>query len=249
MRAQKSLIRIYFTGLVAALLISRTLADSITIQNPSFEALTGSNPAYFDSSGALLPGHSSINPSQGHLATQYPTTDPTPGWQVIGTGGTVNENGTANVTPAATDGQNVAWANGYQNQHGYLSQTLGATYQVGVTYELKVDVSSIIGLPVSGFTVSLNAGNTVVASAVNSMSIVPGSFSTVTLDASVNSGSLAAGQPISIVLASSGFSSTGTEVIFDNVRLTSAVPEPSTWLLATLGLLGLAAAGRHGQRR
>lgn len=228
------------------------MADSITIQNPSFENLTGNDPAHFDSSGILLPGHGTTGLNLPHGSNSYVTADPIPGWQLTGGGGgSINFNGTPYFTTAATDGRYAAWANGYQNLHASISQTLSATYQVGLTYELKVDVGSPVNLPVSGYTVSLYAGGTVVASAVNSASIVPGTYSTVTLDASISSGSIAAGQPISIVLANSGYNATQTEVTFDNVRLTStaSVPEPSTWLLTTLGLVGLAASGRRTQRQ
>lgn len=232
--------------------MARTQGDTIAIQNPSFEALTGSDPAYFGSSGALLPGHGSQSIAASHDPSVYLSADPIPGWkQAGGAGGTINYNATPYFSTAATDGQNVAWANAFQGIHTSISQTLGTTYQAGLTYELKVDVSSPINLPLAGFTVSLYAGNTVIASAVNSVSIVPGAFSTVTVDASISSGSVAEGQPITISLANTGTFPTSTEVTFDNVRLasTATVPEPSTWVLAGLGLLALVTVGRRNQRR
>ena len=238
-----------FIGL--AFMTATSRGDSIIIQNPSFEALTGSNPAFFDSSGNLLPGHGSETVVNSGNSTVFETATPIPAWQVTGgAGGTFNYNGTSYFSPAASDGSNVAWANEYGSTHTSISQTTAATYQVGVAYELNVDVSYAIGVPKPGFTISLYAGTTLVASAIDSVSITPGTFSTVTLNASVNSGSDAVGQPISVVLASSGPAPKGTGVVFDNVRLSATtVPEPSTWVRAGIGLLGMVAAGRQVTRQ
>ncbi len=226
-----------------------TLGDDIAIVNPSFEDLTGTAPAHFDSSGKLLAGHAAINPIYSfNPSLEYQTSVPAPGWQTSNAAGTLNYSGTPKLTTGATDGQDVAFANGFQNQHGSLSQVLGVNYQFGLTYQLQVDVSSVIGEPVAGYTVSLYSGNIVLASAVDSISITPGLFSTVTISASIYGGSPSIGQPISIVLANSGNAGSGTQVLFDNVKLTTAVssvPEPSTWMLAAIGVLGLIGVGRR----
>jgi hypothetical protein len=234
---------------VAMCLHHVALGDTITVLNPSFEGLTGTDPTHFDTAGNLLPGHAAILPSKAtNPSVEYATDTPVPGWQVSGgAAGTLNYTGTQYLTGGVPDGQNAAFANGFQNQHGVLSQTLGEQYQVGMTYELKVDVSSINGFPVGTYSISLGAGGTVVAGASDLVPGPTGSFSTVTVTASIDGNSSAVGQPITISLANSGVPQSGTQVLFDNVRLTSsvtAVPEPSTWALFAIGVFGLFAAGR-----
>ncbi len=225
------------------------LGDTITVLNPGFEGLTGTDPVHFDSAGNLLSGHAALLSSQVTLpAVEYATATPVPGWQVSGgAAGTVNYSGTQYLTGVAPDGQNVGFANGFRNQHGVLSQSLGENYQVGLTYELKVDVSSINGFPVGTYSISLTAGGRLVAGASDLVPGATGLFSTVTVSASIDGNSTAAGQPITISLANGGVPQAGTQVLFDNVRLTSsvtAVPEPSTWALFAIGVIGLFAAGR-----
>ena len=228
------------------------LGGDITILNPSFEGLTGTDTAHFDSSGHLLPGHAALLPSVATVPSiEYATTTPVPGWVTSGgAAGTANYTGTQYVVNGTTDGQNVGFANGFRNLHGSLSQSLGENYQVGLTYQLKVDVSSPIGLPVADYTISLYAGNLLVASGSDSVSITPGVFSTATLSTSIDGNSAAVGQPITIVLSNSGNPPVGNQVLFDNVKLSSSVttvPEPSTWMLAAVGLLGLVMVGRRNR--
>ncbi len=216
--------------------------DSLPIANPSFEGVTGNNPAFFDSSGNLLGGHYTTDPSQPHDETAFLTTTPIPGWQVKGGAGTINFNGTGKVSPTATDGNNVAWANGYLSAHGSLSQTLTATYQAGLTYTLQVDTASFTYLPHVDYSISLYAGNTLVAGGINPNILNAGTYITASITASIEPSSPFIGQSISIVLANAGNPPAGNAVAFDNVRLTSqvtAVPEPSSWALAAIGLLGV----------
>ncbi len=234
---------------VAMCLHHVALGDTITVLNPSFESLTGTDLAHFDTAGNLLPGHAALIPTQTtNPSVEYATPTPVPGWQVSGgAAGTVNYAGTSYLSAGPTDGQNVAFANGFQFQHGAISQSLGDSFQAGVTYELKVDVSSINGFPVGAYSISLEAAGTVVAGATGFVPGTPGLFSTITVSASIDGSSPAAGQPITISLANSGFPQAGTQVVFDNVRLTSSVitvPEPSTWALTAIGVFGLFAAGR-----
>ena len=231
-----------------------SLGDNIVVLNPSFEGMTGNDPAHFDSSGKLLPGHAAIDPLYAFSPeVEYQTHSPIPGWQLVGGAGTVNYSGTPYFVGGvgSTDGQNVAFANGSFNINNSLSQTLGVNYQVGMTYQLQVDVGGRWDYPIGGgYAISLYAGNTVLATANNTVAITPGTFSTVTVSAYIGGGSSAVGQPISIVLAHAGQNPAGSQVVFDNVRLTgtvAVVPEPSTWMLAAVGLLGLVAIGRRGR--
>jgi PEP-CTERM motif len=86
-----------------------------------------------------------------------------------------------------------------------------------------------------------------VATAVNSLTITPGVYSTVTVDASIPLGSAFIGQPISLQLGIPAEGAANSQVVYDNVRVTSsgtAVPEPSTWVLTGIGFVALAAMGR-----
>lgn len=216
--------------------------DSIPIANPSFEAVTGNNPAFFDSNGNLLGGHYTIGLNQPHDSTGLATITPIPGWQASGGSGTINFNGTGKVSPPATDGNNVAWANGYLAAHGSLTQELAATYQAGLTYTLMVDTDSFTYLPHTDYSINLYAGKTLVAGGINPTPLTPGTFITASINASIDASSPFVGQPISIVLANAGNPPAGNTVAFDNVRLISqvtTVPEPSTWALFTLGVVGI----------
>lgn len=250
---------ISFSKRIAPLLVGMAISsivhgDNITVLNPSFEGLTDNDPAHFDSSGKLLQGHAAINPAYAFSPdVEYRTTSPIPGWQLVGGAGTVNYSGTPYFVGGigSTDGQNVAFANGSFGINNSLSQTLGANYQIGLTYQLQVDVGYRLDYPLGGgYAISLYAGNTLVATANNTVSLTPGTFSTVTVSASIDGSSAAVGQPISIVLAHAGQNPAGSQVVFDNVRLTSTttVPEPSTWVLAALGAVALVSVGRHNRR-
>jgi hypothetical protein len=135
-------------------------ADDIAVVNPSFELLAGpsyvsSQPAHFSGSGLLLPGHYSILSGLGASATGFGSSDPIPGWNVNSGAGTINYNTTPYFQNGvgSTDGQNVAWL----NRVGSINQTLGATFQAGLTYEMKVDVSFLIGIDSPGFKVGFFA--------------------------------------------------------------------------------------------
>ncbi len=135
--------------------ITHCFGGNISIVNPGFEAVTGSDPTFFDSSGKLIGGFYTIDPSQGSTPNAYLTTSPIPAWITYGTAGTANYTGTGLLTVSSTEGQNVAYANGFMGAHGSLSQTLATTFQVGLTYTLKVDVSSFVFLEHTDYSISL----------------------------------------------------------------------------------------------
>ncbi len=250
MRATASPTWIAVTAVIYSLGSLRASADDITVENPGFEALAGpsyvaSQPAHFSNSGLLLPGHYSILAGLGSTADGFGANDPIPGWTVISGAGTINYNTTPYFQNGvgSTDGQNVAWV----NRIGSINQTLGATYQVGLNYELKVDVSSLIGIASPGFKVGFFANGVEVATAVNSVTITPGVYSTVTVDTSVAADSFYAGQPITLQLGIPAEGAANSQVVFDNVRVTTsgtAVPEPSTWVLTGIGFVALATMSR-----
>lgn len=125
------------------------------------------------------------------------------------------------------DGDTLGFSDG-----GTLSQTVGVLSQAGVTYTLMVDVGQRKGGFVLGME-QLQIGSTVVsATGVN-----PTQGDWATFTASFKA--LTSGDPISIIL-----SSTGPQGDWDNVRLfasdaVTAVPEPSTWAMMILGFGGV----------
>ena len=133
-----------------------------------------------------------------------------PGWTNSGAGGTFNP-GAGEFTDGVPDGQNVAFSNG-----ATISQVLTEPLTAGTRYVLQVDVGHRANVSLPAFSVELWAGGFLAGAS----SPVPaaGTFATVTVtyDAPANSPLL--GQFLEIRLISSG-----TQVCFDNVRLSAAV--------------------------
>ncbi len=130
-------------------------------------------------------------------------------------------------------------------------------FTVGSSYTLTVGLTAnALVTSADTFSLSLYYLNGTTQTTV-AETIVPGGYpdkihlidSSVTLSA-VQAGDAWAGKPIGIQLfVTSGSGSAYWDL--DNVRLTatSAVPEPSTWALAALGLGGLFLAPRYLKRR
>lgn len=170
--------------------VNPAACTGVVIVNPSFEADTDWN---FE---------------DGACHSTYPTT----GWSsALGGGacGTWRLNPDGSLPIAGTpDGQNMAYCN-----VGSLSQTLSATLAVGV-YTLKVSVGSRKDVPSPGYSIRLLSGGNVIAEDANSVLPSPGTWSTSTLSYASRSDDPYLGQPLSIVLAT-----TGTQTDFDNVSL------------------------------
>ncbi len=188
---------------------------SLPVVNPSFEALTGADPAHFDATGHLLDNHySAFNFA---TPTGFNTADALPGWSGTGAAGTFNP--PSNLFPGGvTDGQNTAWI----NVQGHLRQTLADTFQPGRVYQLSVDVGAPAGLQFPGYVIGLYANGQAVAEDNNTKNIAAGSFATATVTAALAAGSPAVGAPIEIRLGIPSFKPDQTD--FDNVRLTVESP-------------------------
>ena len=227
------LLRLFTTILATVTAFTRLSADSIAIADPSFEALTGSDPAFFDSAGKLRPYQGSIGVGAPHGSNAFNSADPIPGWETGSSAGIINYTGTPFFPNGVPDGQNVAWIN--------VSGT--------ISYELDVSVGRLVGFDSTGYQISLYAGAQLLATDNNSISLTPGAFSTATVATIVPANSPAVGQPIEIVLQAKGLGNSAAQVVFDNVQLkATAVPEPSTLALAALGFAGLVFASRRFRR-
>lgn len=214
--------RIFASALILVLAFgcSSAFADSITVQNPSFEI-------------PILNLGNAPGQTGNATGTWISYSPGWPGSVDMGAGEYLPSN--TSLPTGATDGQDVLWINS-----GYVSQTLTATLQNNSTYTLQVDVAQRTDVPVIDYYIYLMAGNTIIAADNNSLHPDPGTWLTSTITYTSGANDPLAGQALSIVL---GVNTWQTD--FDNVRLADppagsvGVPEPSSLLLMGFGLLPL----------
>lgn len=187
---------------------------SLAVLNPSFEQLTGTDPAHFDANGHLRPNHYSEFPGYPVEAVGFTSANAIPGWSGHASSGTINYLGTQYFASGLT-GTNSAWI----NVTGQITQTLSDTFQAGQLYRLSVDVGHPFGTGFPGYVIGLYAYGQVVASQVNSIAILPGDLRTATVEVALPANSPFIGAPIEIRLGIPG--SKLHQTVFDNVRLTA----------------------------
>jgi hypothetical protein len=215
-----------FVAACAGGLLSTSLAGAavipLTVTNPSFELLAGTDPTHFDGQGKLLPRHYAQFPGYPTLSIGFNTENAMPGWQWIAhpafgavTAGTANYQVPDYFAAGVPDGQNVAWI----NVAGTVTQTLADKFTADTVYRLSVDVGVVKGVAVPGYSIGLYANGQPVAVDQNSVQISPGGFQRVSVTAIVPVNSSIAGVPIEIRLGIPGISQ--EQVVFDNVTVTA----------------------------
>jgi hypothetical protein len=224
-------IRFFCAAVLAIIAINAhsLIAAPVFVANPSFE-----DPVLADNSNTgFIPGWdvgNAYNPSNSMYS---------------GTNGT--------GTPPGADGSQVGFMSGGL---GYLYQYLRGpddTLDTGddplitanTQYTMKVAIGARLDFPYGGYSIQLDAYNentnslTVLAISTNVVTPSPGQFVDATATADTTSVPSLVGQHLVIFIGNTQVAETD----FDNVRLT-AVPEPSTLALLTLGAVGLLAVRR-----
>ena len=231
-------VRVLLTALPLVCCALATHGSSfITIQNAGFEGLTGADPIHFDGSGSLRDNHYSVQSGYPFEATGFASSTPIPGWQTSASAGTYNA--PLSLVPGGVpEGQNVAWI----NVTGDIRQTLSDNFLGDTSYLLSVSIGSLQGYGFPGYQIGLFAGGTAVASLSSNSRVAPaGQFDTVSLSASVPSGSAFIGLPMEIRLGIPG--SGIDQVNFDQVQLVATPVPESEWMAIGAGAALAAFAG------
>jgi hypothetical protein len=201
-------------ALTFCLLTTGAWADSVTIQNPSFEI---TNPL--------------DQPCAGSTACF--NNGPIPGWSTLASGfGSFAPTSTYFSMPLP-DGSIVAYTNG-----GTLSQTLaGISLLPNSVYTLSVDVGRRFDVTAANYSLSLLDGSNVfcTSGSTSNGSITAGTFADITLTCAT--GATVPGGLLGIELTGDG-----RQLDFDNVQLdvsasTVSTPEPGALALTFVGLL------------
>jgi len=192
------------------LLATAGFADIIPVVNGSFETLPGDGLPFGCGAGCAY------------------SVEAIPGWTFSpGSSGGQFQPGTVGYFHTLSDGPTSAYSNG-----GVISQTVGETVQLGVTYTLMVD----LGLRTDPNVVFAGSADLLInGNKYAAVGSTPTSGNWSTFTATYTGLSADVGDSITIELNSFGFQGN-----YDNVRLfDSSLPEPSYAGMLVMGLAGL----------
>jgi hypothetical protein len=219
--------------LTCAFLAGLADAQSIAVQNPSFETATLAQQSGNGAFSNLIAGSTfTASPAGGTLAnwTAASTTlnaaagafAPTPG-------------GNNWTTPWWT-GNNIAYLQIGAAGTVSLSQTLPTLLQNNTTYSLTALVGRRAFTPAFNFSFQLWAGSTELGS--SSLNLPSNSWANALVTYDTGTNNPLAGQPLMIVLSATGTDGTVTEAFFDNIAMTAASDLLVTKILPQLAFGG-----------
>ncbi len=202
--------------LVCAFVAGLADAQSIAIQNPSFENAILPNSAAGSFSNLIAGSTFSGSPSGGTLdswTAASTTTNAAAGAFAPSPGG-------VNWGSAWWTGNNIAYLQIGAAGTVSLSQTVSAVLQNGRTYSLTALVGRRTATLRGNFALQLWAGSTMLASSSLNLTSIGYANALVTYESGTNNPQ--AGQPLMVVLSSTGVDGTATEAFFDNIALTAS---------------------------
>jgi hypothetical protein len=203
-------------------------AQAINVQNPSFETATlpingGNGPFCQLIAGSTIAGY-----VQSGSVANWTASSTT---KNAGVGVSAPTPGGNNWTTKWWSGNNIAFVQATSIGTASLSQTLADVLQNNMVYTLSAQIgrpilAALDSEPVKfAYALQLWAGTTMLGSASN-LALANNSSGTDTLTYSSGANNPQAGQPLMIVLTTSGANGVITEAFFDNITLTAASPAP-----------------------
>jgi len=211
-------------------------AQTITVLNASFETanltLSGPNGPYCN----LIPNSSfAAYPLSGSVADWTASSTSTE----AGAGADAFPSGVigANWNSKWWNGNNLAWMQINAAGTVSMSQALSVVLQNNTTYTLSAMVGRRINAGLFNYALQLWAGSAMLASASN-LALAPGAFGTDTVSYSTGANNPQAGQPIVIVLSSTGVNGSETEAHFDEIALSASTAVAINGVISASGFGG-----------
>ena len=209
-------------------------AQSISIQNSSFETATMSISNSNGSANNLIAGSTIVGETTGGTLANWVASSTTLN---AAAGAFAPSPGGNNWTSPWWTGNNIVYLQTKTPGTVSLSQTLSTPLQNDTTYTLSALVGRRTFTPQFNYSLQLWAGSTMLASASN-LALASNSSGTDSVSYSSGPNSAQAGQPLMIVLSSAGTNGIVTEAFYDNIALTASGGPPVTKILPQLAFGG-----------